>query len=64
MDDEGNGWVLSSTEISGSCTQEEFCKLASGAAGVTKVGIRRSSTGITVEGDRVEVGSVSDVKTL
>jgi ketosteroid isomerase-like protein len=64
MDDEGNEWVAGSTEISGTCTQEEFRELASGVAGGTKVGIRLSPTGITAEGDSVEVESVSDVETL
>ena len=64
MDDERNEWVAGSTEISGTCTQEEFRELARGVVGGTKVGIRLSPTGITAEGDRVEVESVSGVKTL
>ena len=64
MDDEGNEWVPDSTEISGACTQEELRELASGVAGGTKGGIRLSPAGITAEGDRVEVESVSGVKTL
>jgi ketosteroid isomerase-like protein len=64
MDNEGNEWVSGSTEISGTCTQQEFRELASGVAGGTKVGIRLSPAGITAEGDRVKVESVSDVETL
>ena len=64
MDDEGNEWVAVFTEISGTCTQEEFRELASGVAGGTKVGIRLSPTGITAGGDRGEVKSVPDVEAL
>ena len=64
MDDERNEWVAGSTEIAGTCTQEEFRELARGVVGGTKVGIRLSPTGITAEGDRVKVKSVSDVETL